>query len=408
LQEQAYQYRIQQIKNLSILRNLPTPHAEQADILLSPAMRKVVACGRQFGKTLLASMSAIGGERYGGRGLFDGAHVHISSTTQDQSDLFWEYITDWLAPLFNTPGFYKHEGRRIIRYRGGRIRVKTGRAPDALRGGNVDKLILDECAYLDPKAWKKVGMPMLVARNGVAEFYSTPKGFNWFFELFNYGSEPDNKDWETWNSSTLSNPHLTEEALRILTKDMSPDDYTEEIEAQFISDSGGVFDARRITFLDDEPEYIPGHIYAAGIDWGQDNDYTCLSIADRTANREVYLKRWRKMPYKDMRAEIVRALVKFHVTMVRPERNSMAGNVEALWDDIQDAGLDCLLDSFTMSAKSKHEGVSFFRAGLEEHGYALLNDEVGTRELVTFQSNRTATGMYSYGAPSGIAMFSFE
>ncbi len=108
---------------LSALPNLPTPHTKQSEILLSPAMRKVVAAGRQSGKTSMASMSAIGGEQYGGRGLLDGAYVHISSTTQDQSDLFWDYITDWLAPLFNMPGFYKNEGRRIIRYRGGRIRV---------------------------------------------------------------------------------------------------------------------------------------------------------------------------------------------------------------------------------------------------------------------------------------------
>ena len=131
---------------------LPRPYPLQSEILLSPAMRKVIASGRQVGKTMTASMSAIGGKGYGGRGLLDGAHVHISSTTQDQSDLFWDYITDWLAPLFDMPGFYKNEGRRIIQYRGGRIRVKTGKNPDALRGGNVDKLILDECAYLDPKA----------------------------------------------------------------------------------------------------------------------------------------------------------------------------------------------------------------------------------------------------------------
>lgn len=402
--------------------DLPIPHDKQSEILLSPALRKVVAAGRQVGKTMMASMSAIGGEQYGGRGLFDGAHVHISSTSQDQSDVFWDYITDWLAPLFDTPGFYKNEGRRIIRYRGGRIRVKTGSNPNALRGGNVDKLILDECAYLDPKAWKKVGMPMLVARNGVAEFYSTPRGFNWFFELFNYADEDDNEDWKAWNFSTLSNPHLSEEALRLLTRDMVADDYTEEIEAQFISDSGGVFDARRITFLDDWPDYIEGHIYAAGIDWGQDNDFTVLSISDRTANRQVYLGRWRKMPWAAMRQQIVKALLKFHVIMVRPERNSMGSSqIESLWSEIEDAGLECELLPFTMGGKNKHELITFYRTGLEDHGYALLDDEAQKREIVTYETKRTTTGMYSYSAPSGghddtiiagslsyIAMVSFE
>jgi len=481
---------------VSLLPNLPTPHEKQSDILLSPAMRKVVAAGRQVGKTMMASMSAIGGEQYGGRGLLDGAHVHISSTTQDQSDLFWDYITDWLAPLYDTPGFYKNEGRRIIKYRGGRIRVKTGKNPDALRGGNVDKLILDECAYLDSKAWKKVGMPMLVARNGVAEFYSTPKGFNWFFELFNYASEDDNEDWKTWNFSTLSNPHLSEGALRLLIKDMTPDDYTEEIEAQFISDSGGVFDARRITFLDDWPEYDPEHIYAAGIDWGQDNDFSVLSIPDRIANRQVFLGRWRKQRWSIMRDEMLKQLLRYRIRCVVPEKNSMGSSqIESLWDSIEqlvaelavvsafkkeqwgqliepdnvitlgDDGYEirfsggspipisnimnwyirhlvdtydilsdecivyrpdfgvwyCELKPFTMGAVNKHELITFYRTGLEDHGYALLDDDTQKREHVTYETKRTTTGMYSYSAPSGghddtviggalayIAMVSFE
>ena len=226
---------------LLALPALPTPHDKQREILLSPAMRKVVAAGRQVGKTTMASMSAIGGEQYGGRGLFDGAHVHLSSTSQDQSDMFWEYITTWLGDLIGTSGFYKNEGRRIIRYKDGQIRVKTGSKPDALRGGNVDKLILDECAYLDSRAWKQVGIPMLVARDGVAEFYSTPKRRNWFFNLFNYANDPANEHWQAWNFSTLENPHLPQRALDMLIADMTEEDYRQEILAQFLEGQGAVF-----------------------------------------------------------------------------------------------------------------------------------------------------------------------
>lgn len=200
-------------------------------------------------------------------------------------------------------------------------------------------------------------------------------------------------------------------------------EFPETLESAFLtSAAGGVFDARRITFLDDWPEYDPEHVYAAGIDWGQDNDFSVLSISDRTANRQVFLGRWRQMPWAAMRAEIVKALLKFHVTMVRPERNSMGSSqIESLWSEIEEAGLECELMPFTTGGKNKHELITFYRTGLEDHGYALLSDDAQKREHITYETKRTTTGMYSYSAPSGghddtviagglsyIAMMSFE
>jgi hypothetical protein len=124
--------------------------------LSSPAKRKVVACGRQVGKTFMAAYLAR-------QRLLAGQQLLYLAPTQDQTDRFWWYLTDWTQTL---NGLYKHEGRRLMRHQGGLVLTKTGHTPENLRGGSWDTVLFDECAYLDATIWNEVGAPMLAATDG--------------------------------------------------------------------------------------------------------------------------------------------------------------------------------------------------------------------------------------------------
>ena len=190
--------------------------------------------------------------------------------------------------------------------------------------------------------------------------------------------------------------------------ELFPQEYPEDPHTAFITTGGGVFDVDKITFLPVAPEPVADHVYSAGIDWGQDNDFSSLSIADRTANQEALLMRWNKMTWKAMRGFIVEQLIRYNVRMVRPERNAMGSSqIEELWYSIEaamaegDLPGDCELVPFTTGHVNKHEMVTFFRTGIEDYGYALLDDPIGKRELRSFQTRQTGTGVYSYGASEG-------
>lgn len=399
LQQQAYLYRLNKARDLSIgdtLTGLPTPYPLQREILISPAKRKVVVAGRQVGKTMTASMSAIGGPNYGERGLLDGAHVHISSTSQDQSDLFWDYITTWLGPVINTPGFYKNEGRRIIRYKGGQIRVKTGRNPDALRGGNVDKLILDECAYLDQEAWRKVGQPMLLARDGVAEFYSSPKRRNWFFELYVYANDPENEGWAAWNFSTLENPHLSDSALEMLIADMTEEDYSQEILGQFLLSQGAVFRyvAERCTA--DRRAPYPGR-FVAGLDWAMQSDYTAIVVMDAATHAVVDMDRFNGVDWALQRGRVRAMWDKWQLSEIIAENNSIGSpNIEAL----QREGLP--VRAFETTTASKPPLIESLVLAFDRGEVTALNDSVLIGELMAYERTVTATGRSQYSAPDGL------
>jgi len=359
-------------------------------------MRKVVVAGRQVGKTMMASMSAIGGKQYGGCGLLDGAHVHLSSTTQDQSDLFWDYIKTWLRPLFDMPGFYKNESRRIIEYRGGRIRVKTGKTPDTLRGGNVNKLILDECGRLDPTAWKTVGAPMLVARRGVAEFYGTPLRRNWFFRLFLSANDPQNTEWQAWNFSTLKNPHLSEEALKLLIADMTEEDYQEEILAQFLAGQGAVFryiDERSTATI--QGPYEGRFVF--GIDWAQIKDYTVIVVIDRDKQCVVDYDRFNGVDWALQRGRVVTMYEKWKPYVIWAEENSIGSpNIEAL----QREGLP--VRGFMTTARSKPGLIESLVLAFDRGEIESLNDPVIKGELMSYERKVTPTNRSQYSAPDGM------
>lgn len=399
LEAQAYLYRLNKAKQQAIpaLIQKPEPYDLQREILTSTAKRKVIVAGRQVGKTITAALSAVGGQDTDGRGLLDGALVHISSTSQDQSDMFWDYITTWLSPVMHDKMFYKNESRRIIRYRGGQIKVKTGSNPDALRGGTVDKLILDEGAFLHHEAWAKVGQPMLVARDGVLELYTTPNRRNWVFNLYNYALLPENTDWQAWNFSTLSNPYLPESAVKLMIQDMTEEDYKQEILAEFLEGQGAVFRHvdDRCTLLRQKPDKNKRYVF--GIDWAQQQDFTVVTVIDADRREMVAYERFNQQDYTLQRARITSLYDQWKPVTIISEDNSI-GNVNN--DILQRDRLP--VTRFVTTAQSKPPLIESLVLAFDRGELTCLDDVLLKGELMAYERKITATGRSQYSAPEGL------
>jgi len=179
-------------------------------------------------------------------------------------------------------------------------------------------------------------------------------------------------------------------------------EYPEDPEKCFLTSGGTVFgNFDHAIYLPEQHEPVDGHRHVAGIDWGQSGDYSTLCIMDSTANREVLIERWQHMRYGDIRAEMIRRLQEWRVEYVVAEKNSASSNVEALQDEMDDAGLDASLEAYSMSNKGKSSLVNTFYEGLHTSGLKLLENKAANHELRIFRSSQTSTGLYTYEAPSG-------
>lgn len=195
-----------------------------------------------------------------------------------------------------------------------------------------------------------------------------------------------------WRRKKMNEPGMGEDFVQ---------EYPEDDDTCFITSGESAFPGIH-TALVPPPQLQPiaGHKYSAALDWGQDNDYSALSIFDETDKCEVYLNRWRKMKYKDIRAEVVRDCMFWNCYKITPERNSMASNIEELQSDFTAKEYSILMTPLVMSNPLKHELVTLFKNGYQTDGMTLLNIPYATQELNTFVKKQLPSLIWTYQAES--------
>ncbi len=208
---------------------LPKLHSGQIDVAKSNARFKVLVAGRRWGKTRLGVWLCIAK-------AMQGKKTWWVAPTYSMANEGWKEI----RRLGIDYGVVVKEGEKTIYTpTGGYVTVRTADNPDRLRGAGLDFIVLDECAYIKEETWKEVLRPTLTERQGGALFISTPKGYNWFARIFDEAENQD--DWERWQKPTKTNPLVPLSELDIAKKEIGSFLFSQEYEAQFVEQTGGLF-----------------------------------------------------------------------------------------------------------------------------------------------------------------------
>jgi hypothetical protein len=125
---------------------------------------------------------------------------------------------------------------------GSKISLKGSDRYDTLRGSGVDFLVLDEFADMKREAWEAVLRPTLSAQTppGSALFCGTPKGFNHFKDLYDYG-QTDDKDWASFQFTSMDGGNIPEEEIERAKTDMDKRQFEQEYLASFINFTGQIY-----------------------------------------------------------------------------------------------------------------------------------------------------------------------
>lgn len=171
-------------------------------------------------------------------------------------------------------------------------------------------------------------------------------------------------------------------------------EYPEDATACFLTSGNGYFG--ELTGIFSAPqgaEYDPAHVYVAGLDFGQTNDYTAMPVYDATAKVQVDLLHIRKLAWAEQRRRIGETYRKWHCKHMGAEKNSIGSvNIEALQAD----GL--VIVPFETTNASKAELMSDLYEGLHTDGLKLLDIPAQRHEFATFVSTQTATGAWRLAA----------
>ena len=209
---------------------LTTP---QQTISKDPARFRVVAAGRRFGKTFLAINELAKYARHPKRRV-----LAIANTYRQIKGTVWDELKEQLAPL-NWIKKINESDLHIELVNGSRIYLRSADNKEALRGAKYDFIVLDECADMHPDTWFSVLRPTLSDTGGHALFIGSPKGRNWFYDLWLQGNATD--DWSSYQYTTIEGGNVPQEEIEAAKRDLDIHRFQTEYEAQFISTESVLF-----------------------------------------------------------------------------------------------------------------------------------------------------------------------
>ena len=193
---------------------------------------RVVAAGRRFGKTHLCLRELARFAAQPDRTIW-----YIAPSYRMAKQIIWTPIKQKLMDL-NWVLKKDESDLRLDLVNGSRIALRGADNPDSLRGNRVDFVVFDEVADIHSSAFYEVIRPALADSRGHALFVGTPKGRNWFYDLFN--SAKSLPDWSAYQYTTAQGGQVSEDELESAREQLDSRTYKQEFEATFVEYSGVV------------------------------------------------------------------------------------------------------------------------------------------------------------------------
>lgn len=207
----------------------------QLEVANSSARMRVLVAGRRFGKSHLsvhqmARFAAIPKQRV----------FYVAPTYRMARSIIWENLKEklrdvrWLSKSNETD-------MTVYLRNGSTISLRGADKPDSLRGVGLNFLVMDEAADIDADAWFKVLRPTLSDTGGHALFVGSPKGRNWFYDLWMRGQNGE-KGWESWQFTTLEGGNVPEEEIEAAKRDLDSLSFRAEYLGDFVTFLGRAYE----------------------------------------------------------------------------------------------------------------------------------------------------------------------
>jgi hypothetical protein len=252
----------------------------QAKIDADPSRFQILLAGRKFGKTKYAIYRCIKAA-----GRKNAVIWYIAPTYRQAKMIAWR---EFKAMIPKSVIETKNEQDLTIDLKNGAtIYLMGADQPDSLRGPSPDFVVLEEAALHSSEVWAEVVRPALTARQGGALFITTPKGMNWFWELWEKAATLP--EWGRFHFTVYDNPYISRDEIAQAERECHSDViWRQEYLAEFESHLGRAIPAwnREKHFLDLPP--YAGDPVVVGIDWGQVDDTAAAFGLIRNQRLEIH------------------------------------------------------------------------------------------------------------------------
>ena len=370
--------------------NLPPLHPKQAEVADHPARFKVLACGRRWGKTRLGVSMACGCSLEGGRSWGVAPSWSIGMVG-------WRGLKEVCRQI---PGHRVSESTKTIEFptlgSDAAISVKSGEEPDLLRGEGLDLLVTDESAFMRRECWYEALRPALSDKMGSALIIGTPKGRNWFYDEFTRGRDPLETDYMCWQMPSWTNPYFPSEEWGVAKRNLPEDVFRQEYEAEFLTDSAGVFRGVQ-DVLSDSTICDHKNSWVIGADIAKHTDFSVFTVMCRSCGQCREQDRFQKVDWPLQKQRIEALSMRYGNAVVYLDATGLG---DPIYDDLKARNVN--VEGVKMSLPKKVELIQKLIVDIEQRKLKIPKTwKVTIDELARYEYKYTSQGSVSYGAPQG-------
>ncbi len=371
-----------------------TPHPKQKEMInsiLESRSKFHVACvGRQFGKSLMAmNLVLYWGINKGPAKILWVSPVY-SQTDKVQKELMAAIGDSGLVKSCN------YSSNEIILKNGTTVLFRSAERYDNIRGLTCDYGVIDEAAFCKDEAWQEAIRPVFMVRGKKVLFISTPKGKNFFYDLYQLGISEDYSQYQAYTGTSYDTPYIDPIDIMDAKKTLPENVFKQEYLAAFIDSGGEVFSNLDKNTFTAYPQ-PQGKVFC-GIDLGKQEDYTVATFIDSRGN-VVDIYRSNAQEWTVMVGEIIQLIRKWNATTMI-EVNSIGDvifeMVKKQWQDTH---------PFVTTSKSKQEIVEGLILDMNDTVIRIPQPQLfswlyNELSMFTYDYN-PKTRSIKYGHPSG-------
>lgn len=374
------------------------PFEKQYEIEMDEHRFRVVSCGRRWGKTNMAMREAYNMmvKRFQDTGRKQrGWVVAPTIPLVRESWMTAEIILkDVITKQKENPIMTMEFGPM------GFIEFKSAdRDDEGLRGAGIDFCVVDEASMVSKKAWEQGLRPALSDKVGRCIFISTPRGRNWFYEMWLQG-QTDNKEFKSWRFPTSTNPYFPKEEWADIYATTPEIVLKQEYLADFLEDSASVFKNLESCFRGSLEGWKQGEHYTIGVDLAKSVDFTVISVINDKSCQLVYVDRFNQIDWSLQKKKIISVSKAYPNSLVYIDSTGLGDPIE---EDLRQSGVSTRDYKFTN--ESKQELIEQLIVAIEQGMLGIPNVEKTKfliEELKAFTYERLPSGRLRYTAPDGL------
>jgi len=368
------------------------PRESQKCFFNSNARFLIGDMGRRWGKTIT------------------GLNWLLEGICKDPGSINW-----WVAPIYSQSKMayrklisagHKGNGNSAIKHKSDSelriqflndsvIEFKSADNPDNLRGEGLKRVVIDEAARVKKEVFEDVIRPATSDTAGRVLFISTPKGKNWFFDMWGRGQDPLQDKYESWKMPTADNPKVPADDIEQARQSLPMDVFKQEYLAEFLDDAAGVFRNVRACIGAVPADPIKDMTYKVGCDLARLTDFTTIFVMDENGVM-VYMDRFTQIDWKIQKERIKAACIKYNDAQLWLDSTGVG---DPIFEDLRGDGLDVVGYKFT--SESKRQLIQCLMLSFEQEKIKIFDDPVLLSEVDSFEYEMLPSGVVRYNAPQG-------